>query len=43
MWESDNLVVVGLSNGVAVNLDVFLMFMIDRVSSNLDGTGVVSM
>lgn len=39
MWEGDNLVVIGLSNGVTVNLNLFS----NRVGSNLDGANVVSM
>ena len=43
MWKGDNLMIIGFSDGVTVNLDVLGAFVIDGVGCNLDGTCVVSM
>jgi hypothetical protein len=43
MWKSNNLMVKGLSYGVTINLYVLLVFLVDKIDSNLDGISVVSM
>jgi hypothetical protein len=42
MWKSNNLMVKGLSYGVTINLYVLLVFLVDKIDSNLDGISVVS-
>ena len=42
MWESNNLMVKGLLYGVTINLYVLLVFLVDKIDSNLDCISVVS-